>query len=92
MSKPKPVTIPRDGSTPAVTYPSKSACAKAKGVSVRAVTKAIENGTLTTLGLGRKIAIEIDGKLYESLAEAGRAKGKSRQAMWALLNKQLGSF
>ena len=86
MSKPKPVTIGKE------TYPSKSAAARAKGVSVRAVSKAIQNGTLETLGLGNKISIQIGDKVYESLAEAGRATGKTRQAVWSQFNKQLGGF
>ena len=86
MAKPKPVTIGKD------TYPSKHACARAVGVSVRAVSKAIQNGTLDTLGLGNKVSIQIGEKVYESLAEAGRATGKSRQAIWAKLNRELGGF
>ena len=84
MSKPKPVTVGDE------VFPSKSALARAKGVTVRAVTKAMKAGTLTTLGLGNKISMKVGDKLYESIAAAGRAEGLTRQAMWNRFNKELG--
>ena len=86
MPKSLPITIGND------TYKSRRAAARALGVSVQAICNAIDNSMLETVGLGNKIAIEIEGKVYESIAEAARAKGKSRQAMWKQFNKQMGNL
>ena len=84
MSKPQPVTIGKE------VFPSKSAVARAKGVTVRAVSKAMKRGTLATLGLGNKISMKVGDTVYESIAAAGRAEGKTRQAMWNKFNKEAG--
>lgn len=49
----KPVT--RDG----VTWPSQSALARALGVPVTNVSRALRNGTLETLGQGRAVALAL---------------------------------
>ena len=56
--------------------------ARAKGVSVQAICDAERKGTLEHVGLGNKIQCMYKGKMYESFAAAGRATGKTRQAIW----------
>lgn len=85
MPKADPITIGDE------TFKSRRELARAKGVSVQTVTNAINNNTLELLGIKMR-SVEYEGVVYDSCADAGRATGKSRQAVWAAINRQLGGF
>ena len=80
MPAPKPIS---DGTT---TYRSRRAMARAKGVSVQAICDAERKGTLSLVGLGNAVRVKYKGKMYDSFAAAGRANGKTRQAIWLAVN------
>ena len=86
MPSAKPVTIGKE------TFKSLREAARAKGVSVQAISNAVKNNTLEVVGIGNRIRVKYKGQVYNSYAEAARANGISRQALWARFTRQLGDF
>lgn len=72
-------------------YPSMTAAAKALGVCVSVVQKAIDNGTTATVGLyktqGRPRANTYLGVSYPSIAAASAATGHSKSKIYRRLKK-----
>lgn len=64
-----------------VDYPSQAAAAKALGLSHHTIYSALERGTIDHVGRGqgwKRRYIRLGGVLYRSIAEAGRAYGRSK--------------
>lgn len=74
-----------------VTYPSRAAAARALGVTVDAMNKALAEGRLDTVGLGQAgraaMAVMIRGKTYPSARAAARALRVTPGAIYQALSK-----
>ncbi len=63
-------------------FPSQRAAAQAFGVSDQTVSKAVEDGRLEGLGLGRRVTVTIDGRTFTSGAAAAAHHGVTYTTIW----------